>query len=137
MKTLSIPQKITTAGFKVPIGCAFTGVKFLPIIALTTNSAFPNLVLYDEHINYRVIRKSSAKYSSIEKADAVSYRFAQNLTLYFSDSIFVLTVQLHWREDLIELVKFFQRKGASITERTLNLMEINGETAKLNCEVLS
>ncbi len=122
MKTLFIPQSIDSDGFKVPISCTFTGVKFLPIIALATNSAFPNLTLYQEHFTYRVIRKSSAKYSDIEKVDAVAFRLIQNLTLYFKNSLFILTVQILQPEDLNELSGFFYNKGCLLTEKATILL---------------
>lgn len=115
MQTIFIPDPIDGGGFQVPIECGFTGIKVFPLIALATNSAFPSLTLFQQHIEYKVFRKTSAKYSNIEQVDARGYKLAQNITLYFKTTPFIFTAQVFEREDLRELMRFLGDKGVALS----------------------
>ncbi len=122
MQTLFIPREINDDGFNVPLNRTLTGFNFLPEISFSKNSFSPRLILYKDHFLYKVIIEKSAKYSDIEKVDAAAY-LAKNLTLYFEDSVFRFTAQFNQREDLIELLKFFQQKSLPLTHKALVLIE--------------
>jgi hypothetical protein len=122
MKTMVIPQNIDAEGFKVKVACNYKALKYIPFILLSKNSAFPSLILYNEHFNYRVIRKTSAKYVDIEKLDADGSDTRQLLHLYFKNSAFILITEMTWRPDAIKVLEFFQRKSVPLTDKTLEFV---------------
>lgn len=120
MKTISIPQNIGAEGFQIPIVVAFTGFKFLPpVIAFSKNGASPSFILHQNHLSYKVFRRKSAKYSDIEKID-IGPR-AKNLILDFKESVFRVTFHISQREDLIEVLHFFQKKSVQLSDRAREL----------------
>lgn len=122
MKTIAVPQNIDAEGFKVQVACNYTAPKYIPFVVLSKNSAFPSLILYDEHFTYRVIRKSSANYSDIEKIDAGGSDCRQLLRFYFKNSAFILIAQMSWRPDAIEVLEFFQRKSVTLSTKSLEFI---------------
>ena len=117
-----IPPTIAPEGFKVPISCSFTGIKFLPFLSLANNSANPSLMLYNERVSYKVLRTSGAHYAEIEKIDADYNALMQNLTLNFKNSVFTLTVRMNRIEDLREIIRFFERKSVALSAEALELV---------------
>lgn len=108
---------------KVELIASFLGLRFLPPpLGIGSNSINPKLIFHEDEVEYRVFSTTRINYTSIEKVDVFLFYKTTNLLLTRHDSVFTFGGNLNDRAKLIEVLRFLQRKGCSLTEKALNFM---------------
>jgi hypothetical protein len=75
-------------GRLIPLKATFAGVKGFPeLFAIATNSASPLLIIRDEGIEYRVIRKHKRAFSDIEQVHVHTAWKTVNITIQFRGDV--------------------------------------------------
>ncbi len=70
MDKINIPEPLPSDGFRIPLCAAFTGLKGLPLIALSKNSIAPLLMLYADGVKFRVFIQRKKGFADFERVDA-------------------------------------------------------------------
>ncbi|QEI04987.1 hypothetical protein FXN63_03365 [Pigmentiphaga aceris] len=73
-------------GPSVPVAASFTGLTFLPWVAITSNNLNPLLAIHPDRIEYRALRLRTRPISDIADVDVQLARGTVNLVFRFRDS---------------------------------------------------
>ncbi len=120
---INIPERVDESGYSIPLIASFLGIKKAPFgIALGHNSAFPLLVLFHDHIEYRVFSKKSKSYNEIEYVDIRESILTKNIVIAFKDSYFTFSANLMNKDNLIKLLHFFDKKGVFLKDSAKNIL---------------
>lgn len=103
--------------FRPPLRAAFTGLKGVPWLALATNSLAPLLVLNEEHVEYRVLRRRRRAYALIIEVDLRLAFGTVNVILTFADTPFTFTANVGTAAGARDVLSIFSDKGCFLTER--------------------
>ncbi|OGJ21561.1 hypothetical protein A3K73_09410 [Candidatus Pacearchaeota archaeon RBG_13_36_9] len=149
-----IPDNIEN-GFEFPVGLILTTEVYSPKFATkiadkmnsltgqnrkawVSSSISPKLVIYPDRLKYKVISaEKEKKYSDIEMLDVLTgwanedasgmslkWGHAMNITLKLKDKN-EITLNLHRKSNLIELLKFFKSKNISFSGKAEKMLEDN------------
>ena len=66
----SFPEKIPAKGFSVPLINAYGGIKDMDRATVTQNFQKQKLILFDDHLVYKLIFRRSARYSDMLEVTA-------------------------------------------------------------------
>jgi hypothetical protein len=119
---MTIPNPIPSEGFKVPLRASFTGPKGAPLIAMSDNSLFPLLKLYEDRLEFRVFIKGRKSYADIERVLAHHGLGTDNIVFFWKDSAFAFTANVKGKELLQEILGFLQRRGVPLDESALKIL---------------
>ena len=122
MKTITIPQNLPETGFKVPVVATFIGFKNIPLIAVAYNNVSSSLILFEDYTEYKVCRTRRYSYSKIDSVGVFRTIGTENIEFNFRNSLFSFSGNLFEKENLIELLRFFQRKGLKLTDKAAALL---------------
>lgn len=122
MQTINIPQTLPETGYKVPVVATFIGFKNVPLIAVAYNNISSSLTLFEDHIEYKVCRTRRYNYSKIDSVGVFRTIGTENIKINFRNSLFSFSGNLFEKENLIELLKFFQRKHLKLTGEAAALL---------------
>jgi len=100
-------------GRTVPLRISFVGLKSLGWVALAHNNLAPLLVLYDDHLEQRVVLRKTRRYSEIERVD-VTTTDTDNLEIAYAASPLTFACKLKSRQDLPGVLEFFASKGVNL-----------------------
>lgn len=120
-KGLIIPKNLNK-GFKVPIMASFTGIKNIPILALGYNNGSPKLMLYTDHLECKVILNKTVKYKDIENVDFTDFWLTKAVILNFKNKRLDFAANLYKKENLVELIKFFDKKKIPLSKKARMLL---------------
>ena len=123
MDKINIPEPPPSDGFKIPLRVAFTGLKGLPLIALSKNSIAPLLMVYADGVQFRVFIQRKKGFADIERVDAVQGFLTQNVIIIWKDSAFAFVGNLDDVDNLRALLQFFQRRGVPLGEKAQRLLQ--------------
>lgn len=110
-KELIIPNQIPHEGVNVPILEGLAGYKPFGPVTFWQNNFAPRLVLFEDHIEYKVFRKRTARYSEIEKIHAVRSKFFNRLRFSFQHTDVSFTAVFTEKELLERVLDFLEMKG--------------------------
>lgn len=113
MSRLSNLQIIPPEGIDVPVTQTFSGLKPFGAVGISHNNMNPRLVIYDDRLEYRVIRRSSRRYGDVECVKMIGNR---QLRFVFYGQVLTLSVWLSNAEDRVTLVEFLRTRGVKIEE---------------------
>jgi hypothetical protein len=86
-RMLGTPSEVSFVGRMngavVPVLASFTGVTFLPWVALATNNLKPFLAIHPDRIEYRVVRRTTRPSADITEVDVQLARRTVNLVFRF------------------------------------------------------
>ena len=100
-------------GRTVPLRISFVGLKSLGWIALAHNNLAPLLVLYQDHLEQRVVFKKARRYAEIERVD-VTRTDTDNLEIAYAGSAFTFACKLKSQQDLAGVLEFLASKGVRL-----------------------
>lgn len=123
MQTFSVPQTLPEDGFKVPVEATFLGFRNVPLIAIAYNNTSSSLVLFEEFVEYKVCRTRRYHYSKIDCIGVFRTIGTENIEINFRNSLFSFSGNLFEKENLIELIQFFKRKGLNLTDGAAALLD--------------
>jgi hypothetical protein len=117
-----IPNPLPDTGTSVPLRAAFLVLKKFPLLGVAANNAAPRLVLYEDRIEYRVITRRSHRYEELEHVDARQTLGTQNIILCWRRGLLAFSANLGSEDALVDLLRFFQRRGIMLTARATSLL---------------
>ena len=112
---IKIPAKLDSNGFQVPLLASFTGIKQIPLVAISHNNISPVLIIYEDSIKYKVIKKKSMPYSEIYEVNILDTIGTKNVQIVFKNSFFTFSGNLFDKDNLLEVLKFFKRKNVNLS----------------------
>lgn len=113
---LTLPDKLPTKGFSVPLVDAYGGIKDLDRATVTQNFQKPKLILFDDHFVYKLIFRRSAKYSDLLEVNTGSQFLEYFLQFTFNNRTLVLTVIMGDLKLHNQVKDFLTSKGVMIIE---------------------
>jgi hypothetical protein len=108
----------------VPLNAAFGSLRGVGPFAGTRNNFNPLLVLHEDRVEYRVIRRTTAPYAEIAGVDISPARRAPSLILTFTGTGFVFTGKITSRQALADAVRFLQGKGCPLSAAALEFLAV-------------
>ena len=129
MSEVVIPDPLPANGFKVPLRATFTGPKSAPLVALSHNSMFPLLKLYNDSVEFRVFIQRRKSYTDIERVEIARSFLTDNVIFVWKDSVFTFTANVSGEKILQELARFLQRHGVPLAE---SAQQVVNERVKSN-----
>jgi hypothetical protein len=112
---IKIPEKLDRNGFQVPLLASFTGIKRIPLVALSHNSLSPALTIYEDSLKYKVFKEKIVPYSEIYEVDILDTIGTKNVEIVFKNSFFTFSGNLFDKDNLLEVLKFFKRKNVNLS----------------------
>ena len=106
-----IPGMIRTEGLDVPVLETYAGLKQLAPITFVQNNLNPNLILFDDHFEYKVLRRKSTRYSEIESVHSFMSRYTNKLRFNFMNTGMFLMVVFANAGTHASVVEFLASKG--------------------------
>jgi hypothetical protein len=117
-----IPDALPDSGFTIPLRASFLVFKTFPLLGVATNTASPRLDLFNDRVEFRVIRRQIRHYADLEYIDARQTLGTQNIILCWRGRSFAFAANLGAEEPLVELLRFFQRRAIALTERARSIV---------------
>ena len=122
---MNLTSPLPTKGVKIPIYATFTGWKTLPWLALGTNSASPLLRVYEDRLDFKVLRPHTRNYQEIAEIGVITWHQTRNIYFVWRDTNLTMSANVIRKDWLIETVHFFYRKKIALTPAALELIEKN------------
>ncbi len=113
---ITLPEQIPAKGFNVPIVDAYGGIKDLERATVTQNFQKPKLILFNDHLDYKLIFRRSARYSDILEVNAGSEFLQHFLQFTFNNRTLVLTVVMGDEKLQKQVKDFLSAKGVMVIE---------------------
>ena len=107
---ITLPEQIPAKGFNVPIVDAYGGIKDLERATVT------KLILFNDHLDYKLIFRRSARYSDILEVNAGSEFLQHFLQFTFNNRTLVLTVVMGDEKLQKQVKDFLSAKGVMVIE---------------------
>jgi len=122
---IKIPDKLDRNGFQIPLLASFTGIKLIPLVALSHNSLSPALTIYEDSLKYKVLKEKVVPYSDIYEVDILDTVGTKNIRVVFKNSSFTFSGNLFHKDNLLELLKFFERKNVKLSPSAIRYLSCN------------
>ena len=122
---MDLTSPLPENGVKIPIYATFTGVRFAPWLALGTNSLSPLLRVYDDHLDFKVLRPHRKSYEEIEAVGVITWHLTRNVYFIWRDTQLTFSANIIRKDWLIQLVQFFHHKNVALTPAALKMIEDN------------
>jgi len=116
--TADLTQAMSTEGLDIPILDAYAGLKGLAPIALANNNFRPKLILFDNHMEYRVLVRKRAYYSDIASIRSYRSRFYNKLRFTFNNKSNYFTAVFGNEETLQTVLNFLGERGIMPDEKS-------------------
>ena len=100
----TLPDQLPAKGFDVPILDAYGGIKDVDHATVNQNFQKPRLILFEDHLDYKLFFRRSAKYSDILEVNCGSELMLQYLQFTFNNRALVLNVTMG-NEQLYKYIK--------------------------------
>ena len=125
---MDLSQPLPDKGVSVPIYITTAGIKGVPVLSFGKNGYSPRLRLFDDHIEFKLIRAHCSTYQQIEFVDTVSWNSSRHLEFAWNDSRFTFKAMVIREDWLIQVLHFLHRKNVNLTPKAQSVM--NKETSK-------
>ena len=116
--SFDLMQSISMNGLEIPILESFSGPKGLAPLAFGSNNLNPELVLYDDHFEYKTLFRKGAYYSDIESIRSYRSRYYNKLRFTFSNRLAYYTAVFGNAETMQTVLKFLEAKGIRTDEHS-------------------
>lgn len=114
-------------GIKVPLVAAFSVWKKLPWFAVSRNNAAPMLVLHENDVEYRVIRKKHRSYGDISRVDLRTGVGTVNVILHCHDGWLAFAGNTGNKELATNTLRILDEKGCPLSPKaTAFIAEFSG-----------
>jgi len=111
---LTLPEEMPEKGFDVPILDAYGGIKDLDRATVTQNFQKPRLILFDDHLDYKLFFRRSARYSDILEVNCGSELMLYFLQFTFNNRTLILNVTLGNEKLYTQIKDFLSAKGVMV-----------------------
>jgi hypothetical protein len=113
----TLPEKLPIKGFELPIVDAYGGIKDLDRATFTQNFQKPRLILFEDHLDYKLFFRRSAKYSDILEVNCGSEFMLYFLQFTFNNRTLVLNVTMGNEQLYQQIKEFLSAKGVMVIEQ--------------------
>ena len=110
----TLPKQLPSKGFNVPILDAYGGIKDVDHASITQNVQKPRLILFEDHLDYKLFFRRSAKYSDILEINCGSELMLYFLQFTFNNRTLVLNVRLGNEQLYQQIKEFLSAKGVMV-----------------------
>jgi hypothetical protein len=104
-------NSISSEGMQIPVLRTYSGLKVLYPVTFLENKISPRLILHSDHFEYRILRKRSSRYETIERVDSYTSKYYNKLTFRFTDSSVFFMAVFGNQETLTSVLDFLAKKG--------------------------
>jgi hypothetical protein len=112
----SLPKQLPVKGFEVPLIDAYGGIKDVDNATVTQNVQKPRLILFEDHLDYKLFFHRSAKYSDILEVNCGTELMLYFLQFTFNNKTLVLNVTLGDEQLYQQIKDFLNAKGVMVIE---------------------
>jgi hypothetical protein len=113
----TLPEQLPAKGFYVPILDAYGGIKDVDHATVNQNFQKPRLILFDDHLVYKLFFRRSAKYSDILEVNCGSEFMLYFLQFTFNNRALVLNVTMGNEQLYTQIKDFLSAKGVMVIEQ--------------------
>ena len=113
---ITLPEQLPAKGFNVPIVDAYGGIKDVDRATVTQNFQKPKLILFEDHLDYKLFFRRSAKYSDVLEVNCGSELMLYMLQFTFNNRALVLNVTMGDEQLYQQIKKFLSAKGVMVIE---------------------
>ena len=113
---ITLPEQLPAKGFNVPIVDAYGGIKDVDRATVTQNFQKPKLILFEDHLDYKLFFRRSAKYSDVLEVNCGSELMLFMLQFTFNNRALVLNVTMGDEQLYQQIKKFLSAKGVMVIE---------------------
>lgn len=118
-----LTSPLSSQGVNIPLRATFIGIKSLPLVALATNNATQELCLFDDHLEFRVLRTQSKIWSEISHVDVSQSWGGPFLLFVWTTGIWTFSADLASDAARLQTLHFLQEKGVSLSAEAVALLE--------------
>lgn len=111
-----IPDPLPREGLRVPLRASFLVFKAAPLFGVATNNAAPQLTLFEDAIEFRVITLQRRRWQDLVRVDARQNFGTQNIILHWRHDLFAFSANLGAEPPLIALLRFFAARRIELTK---------------------
>jgi len=113
---VTLPEQLPAEGFNVPFVDAYGSIKDVDRATVTQNFQKPKLILFEDHLDYKLFFRRSAKYSDILEVNCGSELMLYMLQFTFNNRALVLNVTMGDEQLYQQIKKFLSAKGVMVIE---------------------
>ena len=113
-KNFTIPDLFPTAGLSIPVLETYGGIKGLGYINFMQNDISPEMILFEDSMEYRILTRKSATYRQIEYVRSRSFLFFHLIQFSFYDRPQTFSAHLANAEILYLLMDFLHARGVPV-----------------------
>ena len=129
-ETVDLSHRLPDEGIRIPTRATFAGVEGAPLLALGHNNCCPLLRLFNDQIEFRVLRKQRRPYSSIKSVGVHQGFLTNNIQIVWHGALLTFSANISREDNLVEVVKFLQRKQVPLSPKAQTfLQEHRGDSA--------
>ena len=110
----TLPEQLPAKGFDVPILDAYGGIKDVDHATVNQNFQKPRLILFEDHLDYKLFFRRSAKYSDILEVNCGSELMLNYLQFTFNNRTLVLNVSMGNEQLYKQIKEFLSAKGVMV-----------------------
>ena len=110
----TLPAQLPAKGFEVPIVDAHGGIKDVDRATVSQNFQKPRLILFEDHLDYKLFFRRSAKYSDILEVNCGSEYMLYFLQFTFNNRALVLNVTMGNEQLYTQIKEFLSAKGVMV-----------------------
>ncbi len=99
----------------------FSGLRGLPIVALSRNSLYPNMIIGSDGVTIRVIRRHRLLFSEIQEV-TMRWRLAHQLTIVPKRGLRTFSANFISRAEAVRAVTALQQRGVALDAATAGLV---------------
>lgn len=123
---INLSNPLPANGVQVPVRATFTGVAGVPFWTLAHNSLFPLFKLFNDEMEFRVIFKQRRAYTSIKSVHVFWMLLTNNVQITWHDSSFTFVANVTNQDDLVQVVRFLERKQAPLLDTAKLFLQKQG-----------
>lgn len=121
---INIPTVLPEKGLKVPVWHTYYGFKKItPFYSLWDGEMLARLILFDDHMECRVIFNRKTKYKDIVKVDIFELPLAETAILTFNGKFLALGINFLKKDSLRKFVGFLSDRGVALSEKASDLIK--------------
>ena len=110
----TLPDQLPVKGFEVPILDAYGGIKDVDHATVNQNFQKPRLILFEDHLDYKLFFRRSAKYSDILEVNCGSELMLHYLQFTFNNRALVLNISMGNEQLYKQIKEFLSAKGVMV-----------------------
>jgi hypothetical protein len=101
----------------------FSSLRGVPVVALTRNSLYPELIIGADSVTIRVIRRHRLPFSEIREVE-MRWRFAHQLIIVPARSLRVFSANFLYRRDAVRALDALRQRGVALDAAAVDFLKV-------------